>query len=269
MLNMPNNFTDYELNRFKVYHNRSTLTNIFTDYSNVLILPSISLVGIIMNSISIFVSSKLDRSQLMNLFIHVDSVLNFILCLISMFLPVIRCGSLCPYGYTYAAKVYEMYFFSYLKHCILLLSHILQGLMNINRLFAFSNQRSYCSITRRGFKIAIPIILTFSMSIQFVLFLSNRYIKKFGILINENSEIVEFLYRIEQKETNVEFKMFLFIMNLIDSTLLYFVLFIIDMIIIARLRSFNESKQRKMSILPPRSKKVFFLFVFILYLIIF
>jgi hypothetical protein len=88
---------------------------------------------------------------------------------------------------------------------------MLQGLMNVNRLFAFSNQKSYCSISSKGFRIAIPIVLIFSLTVQFFLFLSNRYIKKFGILIQENKLKAEFLYRIEQKETNVEFKMFLFI----------------------------------------------------------
>lgn len=243
----------YKFEHIQVFNNRPLLTNKFTDYSNIFLLPSISLFGIITNFLSICISNKLNKKKLINLFIFVDSILNFLLCLLSIFLPFIRCGSLCPFGYTYAAKVYELYFFSYLKHCFLLLSQVLQFIMSLNRLLAFSKKKHF-QISARSFKIAIPIIFSVSLAAQSVFYLSNRRIKKFGLLKKSENSEHEYLYRVELKELDVSVKFVFFIINLLDSTVFYLIIFITDMVIILLFRKFDAKKQRIMSILPARRK---------------
>ena len=104
-------------NNLRVYYSKVNLTNSFVDNSNVYLLPSICLFGIGTSLLCLLVSFKRDDSNAKTLdYILINSAIDFIFLLIEIFVVIIRCGALCPYGYTYAAKFYEIYIFQYVGY---------------------------------------------------------------------------------------------------------------------------------------------------------
>ena len=244
---MNANKSDQLINELVLYNSTQRLTNQFTDYSNVFLLPIATLTGLVTNLLSIIVSFKLDKKQLVNYFMFFNSILNFIFCFFSSFLPIFRCGSLCPYGYSFFSKVYELYFYLLVNNSILLASQTFQGLLALNRVLAFSNKYNYINI--RTFKIASPVVIGVSFTIYGSVLLSNRQINKFGYMINydeSNSSIkIEYLYKLEPKVLSNEMKIFIFAVNFLQSMGYQFVLFLIDMVICLKLCSYLKSKNKR------------------------
>ena len=249
-----NNATSLNLNDFKglkIYNSSTQLSTLFTDYSNVVLLPSISVFGIVTNLISIRVSLKLNKNNLMNLYILFDSILNLLLSMITVFLGLTRCGSLCPFGYKYVSKLYDLYLYLYIKHSILFLSHALKSLIALNRLCAFSTKTCCLKINIRNFKILSFILLVVALLLQVFLILYSRFINKFGVMIykngNENSFDFEFLYRIDQKDFPPQLRLTVLVMLLLEDLCLIVVLFFIDVLILIKFQAYNKNKQNKFS----------------------
>jgi hypothetical protein len=249
-----NNITNLNQDDFKglqIYNNSRQLSTLFTDYSNVVLLPSISLFGIVTNLISIKVALKLNKNQLMNLYILFDSILNLLLSLITVFLGITRCGSLCPFGYKYISKLYDLYLYLYIKHSILFLSHALKSLIALNRLCAFSAKSCCFKIDIRNFKILSVVLLILALLMQAFLFLYIRYINKFGVLIykneNDSSFDYEFLYKIDQKIFSSTPRLIVLAMLLLEDLFLTIVLFFIDALILIKFHFYSKNKQNKFS----------------------
>lgn len=237
------NFTDLE-----IYNSTSSLTNKFTDYVNLFVLPSISVYGVGINFVSILASARLSKKDIMNLYMLYASILNFIFSLICVFLAIIRCGSLCSYSYTYEAKVYELYVYLYVCYSILLASQLLEAVIAVNRLLAFSKMKHkffYC--TANMFKVIAPVIIAASFLLYACNVIAHRYVKRFGVLIKENNESYEFLYKVVERDFTDSLKILLFVVNCLENIVLQIVLFVIDMVILAKYVIFTKHKRKTKS----------------------
>jgi hypothetical protein len=245
-----------KINGLEIYNTTSTLTNRFTDYVNLIVLPLISAYGVIVNFVSVLVSAKLKKDDIMNLFMIYKSSLNLIFSTICVFLCFSRCGSTCPYGYTYGAKFFELYIYLYICFSILLASQLLEAIIAFNRLFAFSARIKHLSITPCFFQTLAPILIVLSFVLYACNVLVSRSIDKFGVLVDSNNNIVEYLYKLEENELSEAVKLFLFVLNCFENVGLQIVLFVVDMIILVRLVMFIRHKAH--SLIGAKGKKIFY-----------
>lgn len=126
-----------------IFYSKENLTNRFVDYSNVYLLPSICLFGIITSFICIVVSFKRDESNAKTLdYIFLNSLIDFSFLCIQSFLFIIRCGMLCPYGYTWFAKFYEIYIYLYIGYILVTSQIFLNIYVTYDRLKMFSGKLS-------------------------------------------------------------------------------------------------------------------------------
>ena len=102
------------------YHSHSEFTDKIVDYGNLYVLTFTSLFGLITNLLCIIIIAYLDKKDFMNKFMLAYSLLNFEFHLINIFVGLIRCGSLCSYGFSFGSKVYELYFYLMGQNIILL-----------------------------------------------------------------------------------------------------------------------------------------------------
>jgi hypothetical protein len=120
-----------------VFYSRENLTIRFADYSNVYILPSICVLGMFLNMVNMVVTLKArsehQHDQVMK-YILINSFIDFSFFLTQVFLAIIRCGSLCPYGFTYAAKFYEIYVYLYVGYVLITFQVILNIHVTIQEL---------------------------------------------------------------------------------------------------------------------------------------
>ena len=126
-----------------VYYSKEEFTPRFVDYSNVYLLPPICAFGIATNILCIIVSSKRDESNAKSLdYILLNSIIDVIFLLIQFFLFIIRCGALCPYGYTYGAKFYEAYIYLFIGYVLVTSQVLLSMYIAWDRLNMFSGKLS-------------------------------------------------------------------------------------------------------------------------------
>lgn len=189
---MAQNVTD-----IKFYYSKRELSNIVTDYVNVFWLPFICVFGMVTNFFNILVA--LNKSFLQNPFkvILVDSIGDFSFLLIQSFLFVIRCGSLCPWGYTYTAKFYEVYIYLLIGYIIVAFRVIVDLSVSCNRLLILFNVQ----IKEINFYLQLIIFMSISILLNVPIFgISREIVVKGHYFPNRNSSYYEILYDKDVRE---------------------------------------------------------------------
>lgn len=164
----------------------------FLDYSNVYFLPITCLFGLFTSALCLFGSYKKDASNanLMN-YIFINSVIDFIFLLTQMFTFIIRCGILCPYGYAYLSKQYEICIFWFVGYSLVNLQIFFNTFISYNRLKAFSSKSVQQS---SNFYRPLLIFAIFSIILNLVSNLVNYDVKAFAIYM-PNPNTTEYLYQ--------------------------------------------------------------------------
>ena len=229
-----------------------SLTTKFLDYTNVFFLPLASLFGIITNMLSIIIIAFLNKKEFMNNFMLTNSILNLIFSLINIFIVIIRCGSLCPLGYKFYSKVYELYIYLFVGNIIILTCVLMDLVVSLNRLFSFSKKRSsWFAIKKENFKYVFSIILFISTLIMTICYLLTRQVTHFGYLIiqknDTNETIHEPLYKVSSNFIGDidAIKQVVFILNLFRGSVLMVLLFLINLTIAFKYQQYMKRKSKK------------------------
>lgn len=128
-------------NSLGIIYSKENLTFRFQDYSNVVFLPTICLFGILTSLGCLIGSFKKDESNAKFLFyIFLNSLVDLLFLLTQFFSLVIRCGALCPFGYSYISKSYEIYVFWFLGYTLVNSQTFFSVYMAYDRLRMFSGK---------------------------------------------------------------------------------------------------------------------------------
>ena len=214
---------------------------------NFIVLPLISIYGVFTNFFSVLVAISLNKNEIMNLVIMFNSVFNFIFCFLCAFFILIRCGSLCPYSYTQLSKTYELYIYLYICYSLLLANQLLESVLGVIRLLSFNAHKNcYLKITKNHFKLIGVTVLAISFILYGCNILSNRYVSKFGYLVEiQSSGFIQmnYLYKVEQRTLPDLLRYALFSLNVLENVALQLFIFSLDMTIFTKLIMFSRRKQ--------------------------
>lgn len=122
-----------------IYYSKNELTSRLVDYGNVIFLPLICLFGIGANLTNIILTLRIAAKDTITRYILTNSIIDVIFLLTKLFLFIVRCGALCPYGYSYGSKIYEVYVFQMLSYIMV----TFQSLQNVY--FAFERLKFFKS----------------------------------------------------------------------------------------------------------------------------
>jgi hypothetical protein len=232
------NFTCPSLECYTSY---SEFTDAIVDYGNVFILTFTSLFGLITNLLCIIIIGFLDKKDFMNKFSLAYSLLNFEFHLINVFIGLIRCGSLCSYGFSYGSKVYELYFYLIGQNIILLTCILLDLGISLNRLASFKNKTSmFLIIKKDNFSYVFLCIFLASVLIVSTCYVIPRQVNQFGWLLNENdfnignqTTMGKALYQVTANDIGKNDKMiiFLLVLNIFRGVVLLVILFVLNVVI--------------------------------------
>ena len=220
------------------------------DYSNVFVLPSICAIGIVTNIINIvvFAERKLlsnKNKNLMEKYMFINSITDLVFLFIEFFLVIIRCGNLCPLGYEFSSKIYELYVYLFVGYTIISFQLLLDISVSLNRLFSFSATNSKSK--EISFLIKCLIFMFVAFIINFPNTLSNE-VAKLGLLeLKENNFTrYETLYMVNIKDdfkTSL-IKAFLVIFSIIKEPILFVSLLIINIIVAFKFRKHLNMKKK-------------------------
>lgn len=154
--------------------------------------------------------------------------------LISFWLMIIRCGTLCPFDYQYLSKFYEQYFYLYLRNVSIFYSNIADLHIAFNHLNNFSkNLKSFSK--KIPFKLRIGFFFILGFAINYPNYILSRDIVKIGSLVtytNGNATNLRPLYQIKNNayNDNIYWKIILFIFAVSRKFLLLIILFVANVI---------------------------------------
>ena len=134
-----------------IFNTTLGLSSRINDFMSVYVFTFILMSGILFNSISIFVLSKILKedkkkrtTSKMNIFKYMllNVIADFCACLIGLPMALFRCGNYCSIGYDYYSKVYEAYIFVYLGNTVLFWGFLVEISFAIERLTSFSSSKT-------------------------------------------------------------------------------------------------------------------------------
>lgn len=251
------NYSDLPL-----YLSKENLTTRFVDYSNVFLLPSICYIGIVTSFVCLLVTFKREEAYAKTLdYIFVNSAIDFLFLLIESFLVIIRCGALCPYGYTFAAKFYEIYMFLYAGYILVTSQVLLNIYVSFDRLKMFSTKKSTNKPTSI-FKV-YAVCVTISAIVNSPSYLISKEVVLLGVYKpNGNSSEFDYMYiRTTRKEFQTEaLQYFLTALVAVKDMATFCVLCLMSIIVCIRYKLYSKSRSkliRKVS----TGKIIFFLLI--------
>ena len=95
----------------KLYYSLDSLSYRISDYGYVYLIPVTCGFGILTNIFTIIVLTKGSLKGIIYKYMLFMSIFEIIEMVLNFFLMIVRCGTLCSYGYEFLSKVYEQYFF--------------------------------------------------------------------------------------------------------------------------------------------------------------
>lgn len=166
-----------------IYNTTESLSLRIYDYSNFYLLPSICLFGIVTSSLNILVIIKINKlNENVYLYMLINSISDLVFLITQIFVGLIRCGFLCPYGYTYGAKFYELYIYLFAGYTIIIFDCLINISVSIDRLRSFSSKQIQASTSRKMFLIRCICLFALSVLILLPIYMLPREIKAFGLL---------------------------------------------------------------------------------------
>jgi hypothetical protein len=129
-------------NGLPIYKSLSELsTSNLVDIVNVFILPLIAINSLITNLLCMIVfSNKFLFQHSTYKYLFYVSFSDFMFSLINSLIGIMRCGSLCSYGYNYWLKCYEIYVFLFVGRVFEVSGLLVDIKLSVSRLFAFKNR---------------------------------------------------------------------------------------------------------------------------------
>ena len=214
------------------------------DYANTYFLPFICLFGIITNIINAKVLIKMKPDNNINNYLLVKSCCDLSFLITQSFTFIIRCGSLCPYSYSYEAKFYEAYIHRYFGYVLISFSFSLDMTASIERILSFK-------ITSGNNKFQIPfrircvILLIISTLIcipQYVLFSLPKAVGKLYVYDSKkNSTSYEVIYQLKNGE-NEELKNLVVVLKYIRGYFCICFYALLNLFIIVKLKKHSVKK---------------------------
>ncbi|RNA32837.1 hypothetical protein BpHYR1_034125 [Brachionus plicatilis] len=181
----------------KLYYSKRELSSIVADYINVFWLPLICIFGMITNILNILVSYNKNFLQNPLKVILVDSIGDLFFLLIQSFLFIIRCGSLCPWGYSYPAKFYEVYIYLLIGYILVVFRVLVDLSVSFNRLLILSSVQ----MKEINFYLQLIVFITIAIVLNVPIFgISRQIVVKGYYYPDRNSSSYEILYDKDVRE---------------------------------------------------------------------
>ena len=241
------------------YSSTEGLTLRVYDYSNFYLLPAICVFGITTSALNVFVLLKTGIAENIHLFMLVGSSSDLLFLLIQVFIAVFRCGVLCPFGYTYASKVYELYVYLYLGYAIVTFAAFVHISVSIDRIRLFSHSRTLP--TRFHFAVRCAILFAVSAVLVMPGYALAREIVPLGVLVktygsgNQTYKTYETLYTKSMSANWLQpaIQVFLTVLSVAKGPALIALVLFVDIIVIIK---FNVHLKKKLKLAKGECKTV-------------
>lgn len=249
-----------------IFTSKESLTIHTFDFFNVYVLPSICLFGIFTSIICVMVTFKRDESNAKTFdYIFLNSAIDLVFLIIESFLFIIRCGSLCPYGFSYSSKFYEIYFYLYVGY-ILVTSQVLLNIYVAYDRYKMFTAKSTSLLRRQSIFVIYAVCVFISALANAIPYLISKQVLPLGVYkpfyINASSDgEILYMQTLRTELSTPGFKTFLTVVNVVKDPTLFCFLCLLNIFVCLRFR--NHFKTRKLLFKRPNTISMsFFYFIY-------
>jgi hypothetical protein len=188
-----------------------------------------------------------------------------------IWLVIIRCGSLCPYGYTYGSKFFEVYIYLFVGYVIITLAVMVDICVSIERLRSFdvkSKTKNGNANYTRQFLLTCLGLLIISIGLNIPLYAASRNVVPLGYLITSdvpklNDTIIEkmnmtqlisidpdiryeilFQKEIEPSWFVPSLQVLITVFTMIKGPVFFFVLAVVNVMVSIRFKAYRKKKKK-------------------------
>ena len=240
-----------------VYNSTRSLSSASLDYSNVFIIPSICLFGLVTSTLNIIVLAKLNfclskketKPDYYHLYMLIVSLSDFSFLLTQLFIAIIRCGVLCSFSYTYVAKLYELYVYLTVGYVIITFSALVDISVAIDRVRLMSDCKLKLA-SRQKFALRCIILLVLSAIVILPDYVLTNEVTAKGVLLtvsqrgNETWYSYEILYAKSSKYTteSATLQIPVAVTAVIKGPVMIGLMVIVDSLVVIKFRAYLNRK---------------------------
>lgn len=256
---------------------KANLTFRYQDLSNMILFPLICLFGMFTSLVTILILlyHKNTLKGKTYDYIVVNALIDFAFLFIEFWLIIIRCGILCPYGYSYWAKFYEIYVYQYVGYVLVTTQVMLSIVVSVERLKMFKCRVVKNVAVKKRFSIyaICGLLMLVSAVLNTPPYLIARCVVAFGVYVKDeyNNKSFEVLYkRITRDEfTHGPLLVFITIWYSAKDPLMFLIFVSVNALVIYRFRAFLNRRKILLKTPATQSKKKIltkiFLFKFVFF----
>ncbi len=238
-----------------IYRNVIGLSTRMLDDLNVYAQPSVSFFCLACGLLNVSILSNKTLKGMVYKHLFVVAIASCVYALNNSFTFIIRCGLLCPYGYSYWSKVYEVYCYIYIAKSLELFILLLEIHLAFQRIHSFSNSSPVTNIN-------LPLRFTFffligfttcvltsilSRSITLTGYLDTTYKYSNGTLVanltQTQLEELQPIYRVIGGDKYSPFSFVLLGLSILQGVGLLMVLLVVNIVIFYKFIRFVERKK--------------------------
>lgn len=229
-------------NSLPIYYSKDGLSSRFYDYSNTYYLPTVCFLGMITCTLCILGSFEKDNTKSQTLtFILINSCIDLLFLITQFFVFTFRCGTLCPFGYSYLSTLYEIEVFWFLGYA-LTNSQVLLGIyVSYDRLRMFSN---VVNQNKFSLYLVYAICAVLALSVNSFTFSVAYTVQEVGLYIS-NTNTTDILYQagFRQNFQTPLMQAILTTCMLIKDSLMYLIFCFVNILVLIKFRKFSKKKQ--------------------------
>jgi len=239
---------NHSLKSLPDYNSTTQLSTHFQDIFNVIVIPSLAFIAFPLKlasilTLAIIIRKNKKKKKSLNMFHYMlsyeigDFLQGVFVCMGALF----RCGSYCETGYEFMAKVFDLVLYTYANIVIQQMQTFLEIAFALERLEAFKKKENP---KKTNFRKKLLIIVCVAAIVGSVNSVIARKVTPIGTLNN-----FRILYQVttsEYAQNNVYWTTALLLVGLMRGFLLNIVLFVLNLVIFFKLKTFIKENQNNL-----------------------
>lgn len=170
-----------------IYYSVKSLSTDVQDITNFYFLPYVAVLGTILNVLKIIVLLNKNLVGRMYQFLLIIAITDCIKLTTSSFMALFRCGSMCPFGYNYYAKLYEQFFFLYIGNLCTVYGTLMSIVAAMDRFLSFYPNANKKAEKYVSLRLKCIVLFLFSVAVNLPEYVLTRSVKELGRLVIRNA----------------------------------------------------------------------------------
>ena len=227
------------------YFSLDSLSDKVLDYGNFYFIPLACVFSICTNLLNVIVLGQPNLKESLFRYMLLNSILDIFTFSLVFWLVLVKCGTLCSVGFSFGAKIYELYIYLYAQNVSQMYSNFMDLHITFKRLLVFSKTLKKFKEKYVSQRVKLVVIVLIGLTFPLTSLLTNKIVK-IGSFMEEfdNSTTTESLYIVKSTQQSIYVKTFLIVLNIFVSLFFLGISMLVNSIMIYKFKKYIKGKKK-------------------------